>query len=194
MCTNCFISHLDTRRCIFGPLGRLKSAPSEAAQAQKIDRTGPMHPRRWAWSAGVAKLAHGRASLGRQLRQNTRIFGPYGRLVKKKRAPSEAARAQKIDRTGPMHPIGWAQSTGVAKIAHGRASLGRQLRQPIRVYSARPLSVGDPARVRATIYFLSYLFFWALGLAAFEGWRRSPSGPRNADMPASSGVRCRDVM
>jgi len=32
-----------------------------------------MHPRRWAWSAGVAKLAHGRASLGRQLRQNTRI-------------------------------------------------------------------------------------------------------------------------
>ena len=36
-----------------------------------------------------------------------------------------------------MHPIGWARSAGVAKIAHGRASLGRQLRQPIRVYSQR---------------------------------------------------------
>ena len=92
-----------------------------------------MHPIGWAQSTGVAKVAHGRASLGRQLRQNTRIFGPYGRLVKKKRAPSEAARAQKIDRTGPMHPRGWAWSTRVAKIAHGRASLGRQLRQNTRI-------------------------------------------------------------
>ena len=43
-----------------------------------------MHPIGWAQSTGVAKIAHGRASLGRQLRQNTRIFGPLGRLVKKK--------------------------------------------------------------------------------------------------------------
>ena len=40
-----------------------------------------MHPRRWAWSAGVAKLAHGRASLGRQLRQNTRIARAHSRSV-----------------------------------------------------------------------------------------------------------------
>jgi len=96
-----------------------------------------MHPEGWAWSADVAKIAHGRASLGRQLRQNTRIFRPLGRLVKKKRAPSEAARAQAVDRTGPMHPGGWARGADVAKIAHGGASLGRQLRQ--NTYSVRPL-------------------------------------------------------
>ena len=97
-----------------------------------------MHPIGWAQSTGVAKIARGRASLGRQLRQNTRIFGPAPWAPRKKKsAPSEAARAQAVDRTGPMHPIGWAQSTRVAKMAHGRASLGRQLRQ--NTYSVRPL-------------------------------------------------------
>ena len=41
-----------------------------------------MHPIGWAQSTGVAKIAHGRASLKRQLRQNTRIFGPLGKLMR----------------------------------------------------------------------------------------------------------------
>jgi hypothetical protein len=101
-----------------------------------------MHPGGWARSAGAAKVALGGRRSGAQPAEICTDAGIFGPLERLKSATSEAAQAQKIDRTGPMHPGGWARSADVAKIAHGRASLGRQLRQNT---SARS-SVGDPAR------------------------------------------------